>query len=583
MNGTATTAADAVIYAIDSSEVMFHSGAVHQSLEAVCDSMRSTVPTNPQTHYGVFLFNCLEEQGGEKLVGICSVLNLCRPKPQDVRRILVLASDSAELCKVVDPAKNPMKTPIHQVLSLAQSEFQKISNQKNFASVARKLVLITNDDEPHEPRSSAGRVARAKSQDLTGLGIQIIPIFIGEGFRLQLFWQDLHYLPPGQRLPIEEYCAPVEDVHLKAVLRSKSSPRRAVARLYLELGSLRFPVRGYNLVYPKKKPLASKVWTKGEEVYEVQTETSYLDVNSGEELQKSDMSYEYSSSGRGVPVSEEELAGLRKFEDPVVRILGFLPDPEQYFKIRPPLFLYPDEQGVEAAGTLRQSLLSKKRIALVYYVHRSSPSLAYLYPSSNPDGFWLTFLPHLDDLRQLPQKYVQQVAAPPQLVEDASSLVSKLKLGHYNPQRYPNPQISDITASLESIALSLPEPGDIPDKTTPKYKSIAKRGGESIVVFNENLRQVYDEWFHSIPAVKEADAPREDVVIQPMKKRRIVNTIQDAQYYFEKGKLGELYKNDLVALLEQFDVKIPPRATKNDLSILLSQQFDHKPEKDGSI
>lgn len=578
-DGDASAVADAVIYAIDSSLVMFQSGVVRQSLDAVCDSMRRTIPTNSQTQFCIFLYNCLVEQEGEKVAGISTILRLSRPNPQDVRHVLVLSQDDVELGKVVEPAKNPVKTPIYQVFSTVQSEFQQGLNQRKLSTMSRKFVIITNDDEPHDPRSSAGRVARAKSQDLTGIGIQVIPIFIGEGFRPQLFWQDLHYLPPGQRLPIEEYCKPVDDVHLKAVLLSKTHPKRAVARLHIELGHLRFPVRGYNLIYPKKKPLAVKAWVDGEEVHEVETKTSYLDVNSGEELGNADLSYEFTFSGCGVPVSGDELSELRHFEEPVVRILGFCPWPKQYFKVRPPLFLYPDGQGMQAAGTLRQSLISKSRVAVVYYVHRGTPFLAYMYPATNPDGFWVTFLPHTDDLRELPQKYTEQVCAPPDLIKKAHSITSNLNLGQFDPKRYPNPQIADITASLESIALSLPEPEDINDKTIPKYRSIAKRDGKAISLFNESLREAYDDWYRSILSVKEIEPPREDVVIQPMKKRRLVNSIEDAYLYFEQDRLNELYKSDLVALLEQFEIKIPPRATKHDLAALLSQQFSHAVKK----
>lgn len=214
-------------------------------------------------------------------------------------------------------------------------------------------------------------------------------------------------------------------------------------------------------------------------------------------MEKADIKKAYKFGGEQVVFTPEEIASLRNFGDPVIRIIGY--KPLSYLPIWASLkqstFLYPSEEdyigSTRVFSALHKKLLSSQLMGLAWFIARrnAAPVIAALIPGAEkrsdappheqttPPGLWLTPIPYADDIRQDPETTL--VRSPDSLVDMMRTVIQQLQLpkAQYNPEKYPNPALQWHYRILQAMALEEDVPTKAEDKTIPRYRQIDKRAG----------------------------------------------------------------------------------------------------------
>ena len=174
-------------------------------------------------------------------------------------------------------------------------------------------------------------------------------------------------------------------------------------------------------------------------------------------VEKVEIKKAYKFGGDQITFTPEEVADLRHFGDPGIRIIGFkrmsmLPI---WANLRPSTFIYPSEDdyvgSTRVFAALHKKLLQDEKIGIAWYVARrnATPQIAAIVPGAEklddigaqiiPPGLWIIPLPFADDIRQNPETTL--IRAPEPLIDLMRDVVQQLQLPKaiYDPSRYPNP------------------------------------------------------------------------------------------------------------------------------------------------
>jgi ATP-dependent DNA helicase 2 subunit 1 len=313
-------------------------------------------------------------------------------------------------------------------------------------------------------------------------------------------------------------------------VNSKQVAKRALfSGLPFEIGpDFKISVKGYNLLQEQKPSRTKYVWLGGEKAL-LATGVSGK-VADAIPVEKTEIKKAYKFGGTHVLFTPEEIKDLKKFESPVLRVIGFKPQSMLPFwaSIKKSTFIYPSEEHY--VGSTRvfvafwKKLLKDKIMGLAWYIARSnaSPILVAIIPSPErlddktkipamPAGLWLYPLPFADDIRH-PPTVPKPLVASDTLINDMLPIVQQLQLPKaiYDPNKYPNPALQWHFTVLQALALDdeLPEKAD--DKTVPKAKQIDKRAGEYIHKWGITL----DEESQSLRTKRVSEEPA-----GPVKKR----------------------------------------------------------------
>ena len=231
------------------------------------------------------------------------------------------------------------------------------------------------------------------------------------------------------------------------------------SNLPLELGpGLRTSVKGYILLKRQEPARSTYIYMQGEKAQLVTGKTNMTLDDSVPIRETQEIKKAFSFGGEQIVFTKDELAALRNFGDPVIRIIGFKPLSMLpiWATVKPSTFIYPSEEefvgSTRVFSALQQSLLKSKRFALVWFIARrnAAPAIAALLPGAEeandegvqawPPGLWIHPLPFADDIRKNPEMG-DVVRAPDSLVDYMLDVVRNLQLpkARYDPSKYPNP------------------------------------------------------------------------------------------------------------------------------------------------
>lgn len=247
---------------------------------------------------------------------------------------------------------------------------------------------------------------------------------------------------------------------LLSSINSKATPRRALfSNLPLELGpGLRISVKGYILLKKQSPARSTYIYMQGEKPLVATGKTKMIAQDTARNVEKTEVKKAFSFGGEQIVFTKDQMAAIRNFGDPIIRIIGFKPLSMLpiWAVTKPSTFVYPSEEeyvgSTRIFSALQQSLLKSKRFALVWFIARknASPLLAALLPGKEevndeetqiwPPGLWLHPLPFADDIRQNPEMG-DVVRAPDSLIDYMYEIIRNLQLpkAQYDPKRYPNP------------------------------------------------------------------------------------------------------------------------------------------------
>ncbi|KAK2094574.1 X-ray repair cross-complementing protein 6 [Saguinus oedipus] len=364
----------------------------------------------------------------------------------------------------------------------------------------KRIMLFTNEDNPHGNDSAKASRARTKAGDLrdTGIFLDLMHLKKPGGFDISLFYRDIISIAEDEDLRVHfEESSKLEDLLRK--VRAKETRKRALSRLKLKLNKdIVISVGIYNLVQKALKPPPIKLYRETNEP--VKTKTQTFNTSTGGLLLPSDTKRSQIYGSRQIILEKEETEELKRFDDPGLMLMGFKPVVmlKKHHYLRPSLFVYPEESLVIGSSTLFSALLIKcleKEVAALcrYTPRRNIPSyFVALVPQDEelddqkiqvtPPGFQLVFLPFADDKRKMP--FTEKIMATPEQVDKMKAIVEKLRFT-YRSDSFENPVLQQHFRNLEALALDLMEPEQAVDLTLPKVEAMNKRLGSLVDEFKE--------------------------------------------------------------------------------------------------
>lgn len=496
------------------------------ALKTAYELMQQRIISNPKDMIGILLFGTertkfSREAGDGASMGNhgyphCYLLNdLDIPEANDVRRLKDLIEDEEESREILVASKDQVS--MSNMLFCANQIFT--TRAPNFSS--RRLFIVTNEDNPHAKSRDLQSAAIVRAKDLYDLGvtIELFPIVpAGQAFDFSRFYGDIIY--DVDLLERRRTADVIEDDGLSLLRKllssvaSKVSPRRTLfSHVPLELGpGLRIGVKGYTMIKKQEVARSHYVHMGGEKAVIAQGKTTQVADATSRVVKKTEIRHGYRFGGQQISFTTAEMAALRNFGEPVIRLIGFRPLASLpiWAYTKHATFIFPSEEdfvgSTRTFAALHQSMLKKRLYGLMWFIARrnAGPVLAAMLASdtgssngepdgTHPAGLWLIPLPFADDVRPDPEVLQSVPRASEALVEKMRIIVEQLQLprGHYDPSKYNNPALQWHYRILQAMALEEELPEKAQDTTIPKYRQIDKRVGEYAMSWAAELEAEY--------------------------------------------------------------------------------------------
>ncbi|BDD58646.1 ATP-dependent DNA helicase II subunit 1 [Monascus purpureus] len=534
---------DAILFAIEVSDSMLALRPSSDPKKTIVESpttaalkcayhlMQQRIISNPHDMIGVLLYGTQaskfydedENTRGNLSYPHCYlVTDLDVPSAQDVKNLRSLAEGEEEARDIL--AASEEHVSMANVLFCANQIFS--SKAPNFLS--RRLFIVTDNDDPYSDDKALRAAATVRAKDLYDLGviIELFPISRPDHeFDASKFYNDIIYkaspidadAPAYLQLEAKTRPSAGDGISLLNSLlsnvNSRSIPRRALfSNVPLEIGpGFKISVTGF-LLFKRQEPARScYIWLGGEKPQIAKGVTTLVADDTARTVEKWEIRKAYKFGGEQVSFTTEEQQALRKFENPVIRIIGFKPLSALPFwaNVKHPTFIYPSETdcvgSTRVFSALYQKLLKDEKIALVWFVPRknAAPIIGAMIAGTEhvdengvqkiPQGMWIIPLPFADDVRQNPETTLN--VAPEPLIDRMRVVIQQLQLpkAQYDPLKYPNPSLQWHYRILQALALDEDLPEKPEDKTVPKYRQIDKRAGEYVLSWAEELDSQYEK------------------------------------------------------------------------------------------
>ncbi|QIX00829.1 hypothetical protein AMS68_006346 [Peltaster fructicola] len=541
---------DAVLFAIDISKSMLTipsdimerrpDTALSPALAALKCAyalMQQRIISNPSDMMGILLFGTQKsrfQEGDEDKKGNlqyphCYLLtDLDVPAAADVKMLRDLVESDEGDQDVLQASDEEVS--MANVLFCANQIFT--TKAPNFAS--RRLFLVTDNDYPHASSRDARNAAAVRAKDLYDLGvtIELFPISHpeqGHTFDRTKFYNDIVYsaTPSDPDAPaplvadIKPAAASAQDgiSLLQALLSSvasRAAPRRAIfSNLPFEIGpGLTISVKGFIILKRQEPKRTSYIYLPpdSDKPQIAIGQSTIIADDTARSVEKAEVRKAFKFGGDTISFKPEELAKIKNFGEPVLRIIGFKPQSAlpSWASIKTSTFIYPSEEdyigSTRVFSALHQKLVKDEKMGMAWYIPRRGaiPVLAAVLPSRErrsedgdqtiPTGLWVKPLPYADDVREPPATSL--VVAPDQVVDTMRNIIQQLKLPKdvYDPKKYPNPALQWFYRILQALALDEDLPDKPDDKTVPRYRQITKRAGDWILQWGEDLELAFQDW-----------------------------------------------------------------------------------------
>ncbi|XP_071954852.1 X-ray repair cross-complementing protein 5-like [Antedon mediterranea] len=442
----------------------------------------------------------------------------------------------------------------------------------------KRILLFTNNDNPHADNVAFQRQAKTKANDLNSIGIEIDLMHLklpGQNFDVSKFYQDIICAQEDEYDIMPDASDKFEELLTR--VRTKDHKKRSQGRFNLCLGSgLELSVSVFSLTTKTRKPYSVKLYKKTNE--ELKTKVTYFCEETAEPLMPSDIKRFQTFGGRKIVVEKDELQEMKSFYESSLVLLGFKSRSSMkgHFHYKESKFLYPDENRIrgstQAFSALLQKCLARDVVAICRYVPRknSPPKMIALLPQEEeldehnvqiqPPGFHIVFLPFSDDLRKL--SFSEVTRANPDQVDKAKQLIKKLQF-KFHPNSFENPDVQTFWRNLEVLALDKDEPDEFTDLTAPNVDRINSRAGALI---NEFKQMVYPDGYSPGAAPKrkatgdtggskrsKTDASEIDVAQMAADGKLAKLTVADLRSFCQAKKLQTTgKKSELVDRVKEF-------------------------------
>ncbi|KFQ11659.1 X-ray repair cross-complementing protein 5, partial [Leptosomus discolor] len=414
----------------------------------------------------------------------------------------------------------------------------------------KRIMLFTNEDDPHANDSAKAKLARTRAGDLrdTGIILDLMHLKKPGGFDISLFYRDIINIAEDEDLGVQ----PEESVkleHLMKKVRAKETKKRTLVRLNLYLNKdLSLAVGVYNLVQKAHKPFPVKLYRETNEP--VKTKTRMFNGKTGSLLLPSDTKRAQTYGNRQIVLEKEETEEIKRFDSPGLFLIGFKPLSmlKQHHHIKPSQFIYPEESLVNGSTTLFNALLIKclerEVMALCRYTTRRNtpPRFVALVPQEEevdeqkvqiaPPGFHIIFLPYADDIRNV--DFTEKVPASQEQVDKMKEIIQKLRF-KYRYMEINKEQLYLLMALFRlACDRSVSERANLSVLPVPKSEEMNRRLGNLVEEFKE---LVYPPDYNPDGmAVKRKQASDN----QTEKRPKVEVSKDELRSHVQKGTLGKL-------------------------------------------
>lgn len=209
-------------------------------------------------------------------------------------------------------------------------------------------MLITDDDNP-ETDDVHVRSIRRHARDLAATGnatMELFPISLpGTTFDMSKFWQDVVFRSDSEEddMAVEGASRSFRD--LEDRIRRKADRKRSYMRVPFTLGSgMTIGVRGYSLIMEQKRPAHLNVRSDSNEP--VKSKQILVSRETAEPLPPDEIEYAFTYGFERVTFTKDEIAQIKNFGPPGIRLLGFKPKSaiKIHHTLKHSIFLFPDEK-----------------------------------------------------------------------------------------------------------------------------------------------------------------------------------------------------------------------------------------------
>ncbi|XP_003783203.1 X-ray repair cross-complementing protein 6 [Otolemur garnettii] len=492
---------DSLIFLVDASRAMFESQDEDEltpfdmSIQCIQSVYISKIISSDRDLLAVVFYGTKKEKNSVNFKNIYVLQELDNP---GAKRILELDQFKGQQGKkhFQDLIGHGSDYSLSEVLWVCANLFSDVQ----FKMSHKRIMLFTNDDNPHGDDSAKASRARTKAGDLreTGIFLDLMHLKKPGGYDISLFYRDIISIAEDEDLGVHfEESSRLEDLLRK--VRAKENKKRVLFSLKFKLSKdIALTLGVYNLVQKAVKPAPIRLYRETNEP--VKTKTRTFNVNTGSLLLPSDTKRSQMYGSRQIVLEKEETEELKRFDEPGLILIGFKPLEmlKKHHYLRPSLFVYPEESLVNGSSTLFSALLTKclekEVLAVCRYTPRKNipPYFVALVPQEEeldgqkiqvtPSGFQLVFLPYADDKRKVP--FPEKVTANPEQVDKMKAIVQKLRF-KYRSDSFENPVLQQHFRNLEALALDLMEPEQAVDLTLPKVEAMNERLGSLVDEFKE--------------------------------------------------------------------------------------------------
>lgn len=544
---------DCLIFLVDASKPMFKSMTDEDlppfdiALQCIRSVYTSKIISSDRDLLSVVFFGTRESKSSDSFKHIYVLHDLDTP---GARRVLDLDKYREEKGRsyFAETIGHSSDFSLGEALWLCSNLFSNVKMKMSH----KRIMLFTNEDNPHANESAKITQAVTKAKDLHDVGIFLDLMHLEKegGFDMSLFYRDIVNIDDDEDLGVQFKASRKLDDLMRKV-RARESKKRSLCRIPLKLGEdLYLTVGIYNLIQKAIKPPPVKLYRESNEP--VKTKTRTFNRETGSLLLPSDTKKAQTYGNRQIVLEKEETEELKRFDDPSLVLIGFKPISllKKHHFIRPAQFVYPEDSLVSGSSTLFHALLIKclerQVMAICRYTPRRNtpPRFVALVPQEEklddeniqvkPPGFNLIFIPFADDIRKI--DYPEIVPANEEQVDKMKEIVSKLRF-KYRSEAFENPVLQQHFRNLEALALDLIEPEPIEDLTLPKTDMIDNRLGSLSEEFKE---LVYPPGYN--PENKAVKRKQGDGNSQAGKKAKTETSISEAELraYVKNGTLGKL-------------------------------------------
>lgn len=473
---------DSLIFLVDASRAMFESQGADEltpfdmSIQCIQSVYTNKIISSDQDLLAVVFFGTKKDKNSVNFKNIYVLQELDTPGAQRVVALDEFKGQQGQT-RFQDQIGYGCDYSLSEVLWVCANLFSDVQVKMSH----KRIMLFTNEDDPHGSDSAKASRARTKAGDLrdTGIFLDLMHLRKPGGFDISLFYRDVISVVEDEDLGVHfEESSKLEDL-LRKVL-AKETRKRALCRLKLKFNKdIALTVGIYNTVQKAVKPSPVRLYRETNEP--VKTKTRRFNVNTGSLLLPSDTKRSQTFGKRQIVLEKEETEELKRFDEPGLILMGFKPLVmlKKHHYLRPSLFVYPEESLVNGSTTLFNALLTKclekDVVAVCRYTPRQNipPYFVALIPQEEklddqkvqvtPPGFQLVFLPYADDKRKVP--FTEKVTANPEQIDKMKAIVQKLRF-KYRSDSFENPVLQQHFRNLEALALNKMEPEQAVDLTS---------------------------------------------------------------------------------------------------------------------